>query len=488
MKTSEGRLHPFAAVLVSLQIVKGLIVPLIVIFLSKHSRSGSGTPLYFQVGWSLAALVGSIVWGFLSWRRFRYEVSEEQLKVTQGVFVQKKTFIPLERIQSVDVTEGVLHRLFGLVRVEVQTAGGQKPEAVFSALARGDAARLRSMLEPGKASQGQGQGQGQGEPGGVPVRSEPSKLRLTYKLPVGSLFVAALTTGGFGVSVSLLAAAMGKLDELFPDFQVYRYLWNALDAAMIPLFVLGILLVTWMISAIASVLKFANFTITRKENKLLLTRGLLERRQVTVPLRRIQAIRIVEEPLWQLFGYSALYAETVGYGAQKRENAHLFPLLRNREIGEFVKRMTPQFEVPASLKHHALPRRALWCYALPAPLVLALAAAAAGLITSWAYVGLLLCPLVMIWQWWRYRSAGWSREGRMLVLRFRRLAKTTAVIPLSRVQSVSVEIGPLQRRLGLSTLQIAVASGRRGAFFRLAGLPEQEARKLARWYMDRNKR
>ncbi|MCP1312482.1 PH domain-containing protein [Paenibacillus tyrfis] len=482
MKTSKGRLHPFAAILVSLQIVKGLIVPLIVILLSKHSRSGSDGPLYFQVGWSLVALVGSIVWGLLYWRRFRYEVSDEQLKVTQGVFVQKKTFIPLERIQSVDVTEGVLHRLFGLVRVEVQTAGGRKPEAVFSALARGDASRLRSMLEPGKTPQGQGQ------PGVVPTGSEPAKLRLTYKLPAGSLFIAALTTGGFGVSVSLLAAAMGKLDELFPDFHVYRYLWNALDAAMIPLFALGILLVAWMISAVASILKFANFTITRKENKLLLTRGLLERRQVSVPLRRIQAVRIVEEPLWQLFGYSAIYAETVGYGAQKGENAHLFPLLRNREIGEFVKRMTPQFEVPASLKHRALPRRALWCYALPAPLVLALAAIAAGLIAPWAYAGLLLCPPVMIWQWWRYRSGGWSREGRMLVLRFRRLAKTTAVIPLSRVQSVSVEIGPLQRRLGLSTLQIAVASGGRGAFFRLAGLPEQEARELARWYMDRNKR
>ncbi|MFB6367090.1 PH domain-containing protein [Paenibacillus elgii] len=484
MKTSEGRLHPFAAVLVSLQIVKGLIVPLLVILLSRHSRSGSGAPLYFQVGWGLVALAGSIVWGFLSWRRFRYEVSDEQLKVTQGVFVQKKTFIPLERIQSVDLTEGVLHRLFGLVRVEVQTAGGQKPEAVFPALAREDALRLRSMLEPGKAPQGQGQT-------GVlslSAEREPPKLRLTYKLPAGSLFVAALTTGGFGVSVSLLAAAMSKLGELFPDAQVYRYLWNAIDAVMIPLFALGILLVAWMISTIAAVLKFANFTITRQENKLLLTRGLLERRQATVPLHRIQAIRIVEEPLWQLFGFSALYAETVGYGAQKGENAHLYPLLRNREIGEFVKRMTPPFEVPASLKLHTLPRRALWCYALPAPLVLALAAVTAGLIAPWAYAALLLCPIVMIWQGWRYWSAGWSREGRMLVLRFRRLAKTTAVIPLSRVQSVSVEVGPLQRKLGLSTLRIAVASGGRGAFFRLAGVPEQEARELVRWYMDRNKR
>ncbi len=482
MKTSSGRLHPFAAVLVSLQIVKGLIVPLLVILLSKHSHSGTGAPIYFQVGWSLVALAGSIVWGFLSWRRFRYEVSDGQLKVIQGVFVQKKSFIPLERIQSVDLTEGVLHRLFGLVRVEVQTAGGQKPEAVFPALARGEAARLRSMLEPGKAPQGQGQ------PGAVPAGSEPPKLRMTYKLPAGSLFVAALTTGGFGVSVSLLTAAMSKLDEMFPDFHVYRYLWNALDAAMIPLFALGILLLAWMISTIVSILKFANFTITRKENKLLLTRGLLERRQVTVPLRRIQAIRIVEEPLWQLFGFSAIYAETVGYGAQKGENAHLFPLLRNRELGEFVKRMTPQFEVPASPEHHALPRRALWCYALPAPLVLALAAIAAGLIAPWAYAGLLLCPPVMIWQWWRYRSAGWSREGRLLVIRFRRLAKTTAVIPLSRVQSVSVETGPLQRRLGLSTLRVAVASSGRGAFFRLAGLPEPEARELVRWYRDRNKR
>jgi len=70
----------------------------------------------------------------------------------------------------------------------------------------------------------------------------------------------------------------------------------------------------------------------------------------------------------------------------------------------------------------------------------------------------------------RHRAAGNSFDGDRLVLRFRRLARTTVVASRSRLQSRGYSVSPFQRRLGLATLKVEVASGSGGATFRLADM------------------
>ena len=40
-------------------------------------------------------------------------------------YLLKKRYIPFERIQSLNYNEGVFHRIFGLVKVQVETAGSK---------------------------------------------------------------------------------------------------------------------------------------------------------------------------------------------------------------------------------------------------------------------------------------------------------------------------------------------------------------------------
>ena len=62
------------------------------------------------------------------------------------VFVRKNRYIRFERIHSVDVSEGIIQRLFGLVKVNIETAGGSKAEAVLSAIRKEEAERLSEHL------------------------------------------------------------------------------------------------------------------------------------------------------------------------------------------------------------------------------------------------------------------------------------------------------------------------------------------------------
>jgi uncharacterized protein len=66
----------------------------------------------------------------LRWRRWRYEIREEEVDLQRGVWWVSRTLVPLARIQHVDTRQGPLQRRFGLATVVFYTAAGpnQIPE------------------------------------------------------------------------------------------------------------------------------------------------------------------------------------------------------------------------------------------------------------------------------------------------------------------------------------------------------------------------
>ena len=66
----------------------------------------------------------------LRWRRWRYEIREDEVDLQRGIFWVTRTLVPLARIQHVDTQSGPLQRRFGLATVVFYTAAGanQIPE------------------------------------------------------------------------------------------------------------------------------------------------------------------------------------------------------------------------------------------------------------------------------------------------------------------------------------------------------------------------
>jgi membrane protein YdbS with pleckstrin-like domain len=66
--------------------------------------------------------------GIRPWVRFRvhhWEVTDEAVYTLTGWLTRTWTLVPISRIQTVDVTRGVLQQLFGLSTVAVLTASSQ---------------------------------------------------------------------------------------------------------------------------------------------------------------------------------------------------------------------------------------------------------------------------------------------------------------------------------------------------------------------------
>lgn len=102
--------------------------------------------------WIAAALVmieavSSYLFIFLlpsiRWKRWRYEVREEEIELQHGIFVKVRSLIPMVRVQHVDTVQGPLLRKYQLASVVVHTAATVHE---IPALEEGEAEELRQFI------------------------------------------------------------------------------------------------------------------------------------------------------------------------------------------------------------------------------------------------------------------------------------------------------------------------------------------------------
>src|SRR5215218_7045023 len=323
--SSERHLHPVAMLIGAVgtlrRWIRGLVFPGIVLLMSQGFSLR--TVVLFLIG---VLVVGALaaLWGFLSWRATTYTVTANSFRLRQGVFQKSERTIPLDHVQSVDTVQGVIQRVFGVVEVRIETAGGgvSEPDASLAALDRDAAQALRREIE-----------------GSQKERSEeatgPTVLR---RLSTRELLVAGATSGQIGVAFSVLAVGSQFLDDFLSEDFVRRLVetlapnWLMVVLILVPA---GVLL-AWLLAIAGTVLAYADFTLSREGDFLYIKRGLLERREATIPLARIQAVRISEGLLRQPFSLAYLRVESAGYGEDAGVSATLFPLLPRDEVQEFL--------------------------------------------------------------------------------------------------------------------------------------------------------
>ena len=459
-------------VLRALRQLRELAIPALLPVLLTLVREDLDPARLWRAAWVLVlpagALVFAVLYGIVAWYRHTYWVTGDELRIEQGILNRSQRIIPIERIQAIDISQGVLQRLLGVVKVEIQTAGGTSPEVVLTAVSARAAEELRLALRRA-----------------VPLAAagtEESAPALVRRLSAQDLLLAGATSGRAGVALSLIGSAMSQLDEMIP--------WESVPLLPDRLHGTGIVLaiavfavaLAWLLGVLGMVLAHAGFTVRRDGETLLIERGLLERRVASLPMDRVQAVRIVEGLFRQPFGLIELRVESAAYGLKAGESTVLFPLLRRREVLPFLRAFLPEYAVDVPLT--TLPGRARRRYALRLDLMWPAVAGATLLFWTTFPVGILGLSLPVaaaLLGLWQYRDAGWAVASESLVLRWRTLARTTAIVPRRRVQMAEVMSSPWQRRARLATLAVRVASGSSGRAFALRHLDAHDATALLTW-------
>lgn len=151
-KVSRAYVTAFAVAMAPLILVLGLvvgvlgIVPLTLDPSLTTPVAEAFAPTLLTATILLAVVTSAILTRWLAWRRTAYALDGDRLLVRSGWWRRRLKILPRAKIQSVDLTENVVTRLFGTSTLEFGVAGGGLGGHIIPAIPSGVARQLRDQL------------------------------------------------------------------------------------------------------------------------------------------------------------------------------------------------------------------------------------------------------------------------------------------------------------------------------------------------------
>lgn len=488
MSKEINRLHPISAIITSAKVIKGMILPFAIIFVTNgfkfsfnfNSDHFFKTLLLFGI-WGVVAIL-AVVSGIIRWRTFVYWFEDGELRVKYGLFVKKKRYIPFERIQSLNYHEGIFHRLFGLVKVQIETAGSKdgKPEAELTAIRKAAADAIE--LEMRRAKKQLVEKTEEEQPAQM---TEEEVVPQIYHMSIRDLLVLATTSGGIGVVLSGLAAIVSQFSDIIPYETVFHELADfvKIGAFLVALTVMFVLIVAWFVSVVITLINYYDYTVKIEDEKLIITKGLLEKKRITLPLNRIQAIRIVENPLRQLFGFATVVVESAGGNGEsgKDKKITLFPLIKKQACLETLEQLFPEMNWHPEFIHS--PKRARpFFYRIDFIWLIPIIGACSYFLYPYGLLSLLLIPLTILLGIWQHKTAGYMIDGKQLTMQYRVFNRVTIFMEKKRIQSIESTQTYFQKRKNVMSIKATVMSGMTGMTGNVPSLEQKDVETILSWY------
>ncbi|WP_208324130.1 PH domain-containing protein [Paenisporosarcina antarctica] len=493
MSKERYQLHPISAVVNFIKGLKDLIFPFIIIFVANRFQGGSPSndehwTNYIPYVIGIVVLVLVLVSGIIKWKRFIYWFEDDELRIEYGLFVKKKRYIPFDRIQSFNYTESILHRPFKLVKVTIETAGSgvsTEPEAELTAITKEAAKQIETELALAKKRKTNKSTDENGEIVGQQLEELAIVPSIPiFKMSMKDLLILATTSGGIGVVISGLAVFLTQFSELIPYEKIYDevVVFLKFGVFIVALMIFVFLIIAWVFSVIITTLNYYQFTIVQEEDQIVLSRGLLEKKKVTIPIGRVQGIRIVENPLRQLFGYCTVIVESAGGSINDRdEKIRLFPLVKKNKIRQPLNKLFADFDFDPIWT--SAPKRAKpFYYRLDFLWVIPIMVGISYFYYPYGLFSLLLAPVIFILGLWQYRSAALYLTKNQLSLQYRGISKYTFFIEKKRMQSLEMRQSPFQKRKALASIETTIKSGVLGATAKVEHLEVEYIEEVMNWY------
>lgn len=462
------RLHPLTPFFDLVIFGRQLLLPIVFAIVAGGSGRDRSEVLFV-----IPVLLGTL-YGVARWWRFTYSFDGDRLVIDEGVLTRKRRVIPLDRVQQVELRSKLRHRLLGVTVLRVDTAGGGgDAEVDLSVVSLAEATRLRAILLPAQ------QPASTSEPGATERARRRSEAveEVLVRLSPWQLAVAGMTGSELALMLTLVGWFVQVVDDLSVDL-----LQNLDGRLAAPASVSGFagaaltVLVAWFgLAAIAGVVKHYGFEMRRAGADLRVRRGLFERREGSMPLRRLQAVVVAQSIVRRALGFASVALQSGGQATGTSGGVARIdvPLLAARDVEPLVRSL---LSVPASwsissLDPHprAAHRRAILRRVAIATVGVAGPAVLLGGVRGVALAALALVVAAVAGEL-AYLGLGHASIGGIVTARAGGVARSTVVVPGARVQSTRLRSTPFQRRAGLATLSVDVAGKGRTPTIRDADL------------------
>ncbi|CAN5635806.1 PH domain-containing protein [soil metagenome] len=473
----DRRLHPWSWLFVLLQQLRQFIVPLAALLVLGR---GDRFLLYAVVGVGVLAL-GS-VWQYFT---YRYRIEADSLVVRSGLFERNLRQIPFARIHNVALHQTLLHRLFGVAEVRLESAGGQKPEAQMRVLALAQALALERLIRQRAYATADTP---------ATADAQDTEAETLLALPMAEVVRLGLVSNR---GMVVVAGAFALAWQVLPDHwlrdgirqfsrEAFGYAahfqagWLAQAASILALIVLA-LAVLRAFSVLLALLQYHGFRLLAHGRRLTVERGLLTRLRTSASRRRIQAWTLEEGLLHRLLHRRSLQVDiAVSQGQEdRRALRELAPIATAGTCDALVLHAVPRAAWPPR-QWQGLHPRAWLRFWLPGLLFALAASAALGWrFGAWGLLALAWVPWAAYAARHHARRAGYAVDDHLVAVREGWWSRHWRFAEIDKLQALQLRRSPLDRLTGMASVWLDTAgAGTRSPPLRIRHLAVAEAQAL----------
>lgn len=459
----ERRLHPFSWLFVLITKLRPMLFPILVLlFLGRGER----WELFGALG-AVALSVYSLVYSF----SFRYRIGRDALLVREGIFSRTERHVPFSRIQNIVQHRNLLHRLFAVTELRLESAGGNKPEAVMSVISAAEAKLIEQTLRGGSNDSEQSSAIEE-----IGTALHHAKLGEILRFGLSSNRGAIVVGAGFA------AASQMQFWEA-PQFkQLGQTLFGSLLSAVggfggwlstalaIALGLLAMAIVLKLLSILMCLLSHYDFRLVREDERIGTVAGLLTRSHASANLSKLQRIIISQPWLARRMGRQGLTCEIAsGQQAELNDSNHrlsyLVPMGTEAEVASVLAQVAPGLH-PDRLTWQPLHPRAWRRRLLPSVLLLSvLLPLGLFFLGAWvwaAWLALVCLSVVEARRWAEF--AGYAFDGELFAFRAGWLSRSWTVARVEKGQSLILKQSPFDRRHAMASVRMDTAGASSSSF------------------------
>lgn len=427
---------------------------------------------------------GLIAWAFLSaiilfmalasllkWYKNVYYINDKFIVFRSGVFVVQRREIPFNKIQTINISQNIIQRVFNLAEMKIDTGNSSINKSEISIKTKKvDAEQIRSIILDSK-NKDEAAGKSVEVPEGkIQGSSNDASGSEHYAVTSKDLLIAGLTSNAVLTGFAFLASIVGLFNDYMSSViegsldNLERYI-GAVDFSTMPLsrmimfigiLILIFLLFSFILSLLGTYIKYFGFTVKRENKNITISYGLLDKKSYIIPIAKIKAVYMRQNLLRQVMGLYAIHVESIGYGNEKGEEALLFPIAGAGRKREIIFELLPEYLFDEELTR--VDKSTLRRFVISSAMVPLLLCIILTVSFSFGWLSFLLLPVFVLKGFLEYRNTAIGVHNRLLCMNNGAFTKSTSLMTISDIQSTTDRSNFMQRRRGLFHFMISIQS------------------------------
>lgn len=315
-----------------------------------------------------------IGFGFLKWTNTWISFYQNDVTVRSGIFIKSETNISYSRFSVVAAERPIYLYPFKVVKIKIKTKGTTLRNSDINLLLRQkDARDMRHKIPASHKGRRK------------KFKVQPKILTIIFfsflfsNSISGTAYIAAFFFQLGTVSKELLENELKYALEQITG-KVSSSFANGIPPAAITVGIL--IIVTWLWSFIANILRYANFSMKKELDFIEVKMGALTRRSYRILKEKINYVDLRQNLIMKIFKKTSLNINCSGYGHKKNELPVLLPILSRKQANRALDLL--DFGAKIGKRKISVCKKAVMTY-LGLPLVFCIGIPALGILLRFLF-------------------------------------------------------------------------------------------------------